>query len=238
MSTSPLLKVEDLHVRIAGSHILQGVSFDVQPSRVTVLLGRNGVGKTTTIKAIMGLVPSQGTIDFVGESIIGTRPHKIARMGIGYVPEDRETFAGLTVGENLRLAERPGESADYDRVYSIFPELKQRTKQAAGSLSGGQQQMVALGRVLLRSLRIVLIDEPTKGLAPRLVQEVGEMLVRVAEETPVLLVEQNLPLVERMADDVVVIDSGRVAHRGQASTFFQDSEFTNELLGVSSRGAH
>ena len=230
----PVLRVEDLHVRYGGSHILQGVSFDVPGTGVTALLGRNGVGKTTTLKAIIGLAPRTGRIVVDGEEIQGRGTTRIVREGIAYVPEDREVFGGLTVDENLRLVD-PDRGADAPIVAELFPDLVQRRSQRAGTLSGGQQQMVSLARVLLRSNRLLLIDEPTKGLAPKLVTEVADVLAEVARETPILLVEQNLPLVRRIADTVVVLDAGKVVHRGNAADLIADAELTRELLGVSMR---
>ena len=227
-----ILRLSDVQVRIAGSHILQGVDLAVAQGGVTALLGRNGVGKSTTLKAILGLVPSTGMIEFGGERIDGVPTHRIVRSGVGYVPEDREIFGSLTVEENLKLAEVPGQEPDYDSVHELFPELHDRRKQRAGTLSGGQQQMVALARVLLGPAKLLLVDEPTKGLAPKLVAEVGDVLARVAERTTVLLVEQNLPLVRRIADAAIVIDTGRVVHSSDAASLLADELLVNSLLGV------
>ncbi len=231
----PLLQVADLHVHLGRSHVLQGVGFDVRPGGVTALLGRNGVGKTTTVKAVLGLVERRGRVLLEGRDVSTARTPAIVRSGVGYVPEDREVFAGLTVEENLRLAEQPGGAPDYDLVHELFPELRERRRQRAGTLSGGQQQMVALGRVLLGRNRLLLVDEPTKGLSPRLVGEVAEALARVAERTTVLLVEQNLAVVRRLARDVVVLDGGRVVHTGPAADLLEDPALTTELLGVGGR---
>ena len=230
----PLVSVQDLHVYLGESHILQGISFDVPDGGVTALLGRNGVGKTTTLRALMGLVDRRGGIELAGDDIRGLRTHRIVRLGVGYVPEDRDVFSALTVDENLRLAERDARPR-YDLVYDLFPELRTRGRQAAGTLSGGQQQMLAIARALLNDNRLLLIDEPTKGLAPKLVTEVADVLAEVARTTPILLVEQNLPLVRRIADQVVVIDAGRVVHRGDAAALVADPALTRELLGVSMR---
>jgi branched-chain amino acid transport system ATP-binding protein len=227
---SALLEIRDLHVHLGGSHILQGVEFDVPQGGITALLGRNGVGKTTTLRAILGLVPRRGSLRLGGEGIERDATHQIVRRGLGYVPEDRDVFAGLTVAENLRLAERNG-SARYDLVYDLFPELKQRAGQRAGTLSGGQQQMVAIGRALLSPNRLLLIDEPTKGLAPALVADVARVLERVAETETALLVEQNLGVVRRLAQQIVVLDSGRVVHVGTASDL-EDEALVHRLLGV------
>jgi branched-chain amino acid transport system ATP-binding protein len=230
---TPLLEVADLHVRIAGSHILQGVGFTVARQGVTALLGRNGAGKTTTLKAVLGIVPKTGSVRLAGEDITALPTHAIVRLGLGYAPEDRNVFAGLTVAENLRLAERGSGPHRYDLVYDMFPELQRRAAQRAGTLSGGQQQMVAIGRTLLNDNRMLLVDEPTKGLAPKIVTEVADVLERAAAEVPILLVEQNLGLVRRIASDVVVIEQGAVVHTGDAATLLGDPTLTRELLGVS-----
>jgi branched-chain amino acid transport system ATP-binding protein len=228
---SALLSVADLHVYLGESHILQGIDFDVSEGGVTALLGRNGVGKTTTLRALMGLVDRRGRITLTGEDVTATPTHKIVRRGVGYVPEDRDVFAGLTVDENLRLAERDTDPR-YELVYDLFPELKQRGKQLAGTLSGGQQQMVAIARALLNDNRLLLVDEPTKGLAPLLVAEVARVLERVAELATVLLVEQNLGVVQRVARDAVVLDTGRVVHAGPARELLADKPLVHRLLGV------
>ena len=228
----PLLSVRDLHVHLGQLHVLQGVTFDVQEGGVTALLGRNGVGKTTTLRAVMGLVPPRGTATLAGEELTRLPTHRIVRSGVGYVPEDRDVFAGLTVEENLRLAERDAEPR-YDLVYDLFPELRERGGQRAGTLSGGQQQMVALARALLNENRILLVDEPTKGLAPLLVTEVARVLERVGENETVLLVEQNLGVVQRLARDVVVLDQGQVVHTGPADELLGNAALLRQLLGVS-----
>ncbi|MGX6603431.1 ABC transporter ATP-binding protein [Micromonosporaceae bacterium Da 78-11] len=228
-----ILGVTDLSVRLGGSHILQGVTFDVAESGVTALLGRNGVGKTTTLRAILGEVPATGAIEFAGAPVLGRPTHKLIRDGLAYVPEDRCVFAGLTVAENLRLAER-GPDPDYAGVHELFPELKTRARQLAGTLSGGQQQMVAIARVLLDPNRLLLVDEPTKGLAPAVVAAVATVLARAAEKVPVLLVEQNLAVVRKLARDAVVLAAGRVAWRGAATDLLGDAGQTKSLLGVGS----
>jgi branched-chain amino acid transport system ATP-binding protein len=226
-----LLSVSDLHVYLGQSHVLQGVTFDVVDGSVTALLGRNGVGKTTTLRSLIGLVGREGAVEYAGESIAALPTHKVIRRGIAYVPEDREIFAGLTVAENLRLAERGG-SPNYDLVYDLFPELRTRGSQRAGTLSGGQQQMLTLGRALVNDNRLLLVDEPTKGLSPLLVNEVAKALERIREHTTVLLVEQNLGVVRHVAENVVVLDQGRVVHTGPAPEFLADREQVHKLLGV------
>ncbi len=229
---SALLELRDLHVFYGQSHVLQGVSFDVREGGVTALLGRNGVGKTTTCRAIIGLAEPRGTITLAGQDLTRLPTHRIVRLGIGYVPEDRDVFAGLTVAENLRLAERNG-SARYELVYDLFPELRKRGSQLAGTLSGGQQQMLTIGRALLNENRLLIVDEPTKGLAPLLVTEVAHALERIGELATVLLVEQNLGVVRRVARDVVVLDTGQVVHRGPAQELLSDPARVRSLLGVS-----
>ncbi|MFI0941594.1 ABC transporter ATP-binding protein [Streptomyces sp. NPDC021020] len=235
-AAEPLLAVRDLRVVLGGRHILHGVGLDVAPAGVTALLGRNGAGKTTTVRAVLGLVPRSGSVRFAGAETVRLATHELVRRGIGYAPEDRGVFAGLTVAENLRLAERPGAgSPDYPLVYELFPELRERAAQPAGTLSGGQQQMVAIARTLLNGNRLVIADEPTKGLAPRVVTEVARVLERAAQAVPVLLVEQNLALVRRLAGSCVVLADGRTAHTGPAAELLSDADATRRLLGVGSR---
>ena len=228
---APLLSVRDLHVYLGESHVLQGISFDVAEGGVTALLGRNGVGKTTTLRALMGLVDRRGAIELAGDDIRSVPTHRIVQRGVGYVPEDRDVFSALTVDENLRLAERDPDPR-YELVYDLFPELQQRGKQAAGTLSGGQQQMLAIGRALLNDNRVLLVDEPTKGLSPLLVTEVAMVLERVSELTTVLLVEQNLGVVRRVARDAIVLDTGRIVHVGPARELLDDKPMIHRMLGV------
>jgi branched-chain amino acid transport system ATP-binding protein len=230
-----LISVRDLHVHLGESHVLQGVTFDVPEGGVTALLGRNGVGKTTTLRAMMGLVPGRGQVTLAGEELTRLPTHEIVRRGVGYVPEDRDVFSGLTVEENLRLSERNGKPR-YDLVYELFPELRDRGGQKAGTLSGGQQQMLAIARALLNENPVLLVDEPTKGLAPLLVTEVAHALERAAELATVLLVEQNLAVVSRVAQQVVVLDVGRVVHAGLAGELLGNPERVRELLGVHGGG--
>jgi branched-chain amino acid transport system ATP-binding protein len=233
VASKTLLSVEDLHVYLGQSHVLQGVSFDVPEGGVTALLGRNGVGKTTTLRAILGLVDRRGSVELDGHELSRMSTHRIVQQSVGYVPEDRDVFTGLTVAENLRLAERDS-APRYDLVYEIFPELEQRAQQRAGTLSGGQQQMVAIARALLNDNRVLLVDEPTKGLAPALVAEVARVLERLAELTTVLLVEQNLGVVRRIARDAIVLDQGRVVHRSDAKELLEQPELVKRLLSVGS----
>jgi branched-chain amino acid transport system ATP-binding protein len=225
--------VRDLHVYLGQSHVLQGVTLDVPEGGVTALLGRNGVGKTTTLRAILGLVDRRGSVRLGDDELTDLPTHRIVRRSIGYVPEDRDVFTGLTVAENLRLAERDDEPR-YDLVYELFPELEQRAEQRAGTLSGGQQQMVAIARALLNDNRVLLVDEPTKGLAPALVAEVARVLERLAELTTVVLVEQNLGVVRRLARDAIVLDQGRVVYSGDAQELLSQPQLVKRLLSVGS----
>lgn len=236
----PLLEIRDLHVYRGEAHILQGVGFEVRPNQVTALLGRNGVGKTTTLLAILGLLEPRGEILFDGEEIAGKETHDLVRdLGIGYVPEDREVFSELTVRENLRLAERTREAAQrYRLVYDLFPILEERQQQPAGTLSGGQQQMLAVGRALLNPNRLLLIDEPTKGLAPIIITELVAALKSSLIDTTVLLVEQNLRVAEQLATDAIVLDEGRVVFTGAVDDLLGDPELTNRYLGVSTAEGH
>jgi branched-chain amino acid transport system ATP-binding protein len=233
----PAIEAEGLHVRIADSHILQGVDLRVPSGGVTALLGRNGVGKTTTLRALLGLIPSAGVVRVLGQDVAGWPVHRIIRLGIGYVPEDRDVFSGLTVGENLRLAgPRRGDGARYEAVYALFPELRTRARQLAGTLSGGQQQMLAIGRVLLKEQRLLIVDEPTKGLSPRFVTEVADALERISESATVLMVEQNVHVIRRLARRIVVLDHGQVVYSGDVGAL-ADEELLRRFLGVSGTGA-
>lgn len=229
---SNILSIRDLQVKINQSNILHGVSFDVPVHKVTALLGRNGVGKSTTLKTIMGFYQGTGSIQFNGKEILGGDTYKIAQSGVAYIPEDREIFSSLSVKENLALAARGKDHGDaYKFVHSLFPELDTRAQQRAGSLSGGQQQMVAIARALLNKNDILLVDEPTKGLAPKLVTEVADALAKVARENTMLLVEQNLALVKRIAENVIVMDQGKIVYQGPPDVL-NDHTWVHQMLGV------
>jgi len=240
--TALAVEALDVHASIGGSKVLQGINLNVPSPGFTAILGRNGVGKTTTLRTLIGQVKGtskeggSASIRILGLDVAGWPTHKIIRLGVGYVPEDREVFARLTVRENLRLAEfgtaGAGRNANYDRVYALFPELKQRSRQPAGTLSGGQQQMLAIGRVLLADRPLLLVDEPTKGLSPKFVSEVVDVLERVRETATVLMVEQNVHVVRRLAQQVVVLAHGQVAHAGPASEL-EDESLVRRFLGVS-----
>lgn len=230
--TTPILTVTHLSASIAGQQVVEDVTFQVPPAGITAILGRNGVGKTSTIRGILGLITRRGEVTLVGERIDGLQTHQIVQRGVGYVPEDREVFAGLTVAENLSLAERD-KNPRREFVAELFPDLAARRGQLAGTLSGGQQQMVSVARALLNENQILLVDEPTKGLAPKIVGEVADALEEASKIVPILLVEQNLEVVRRLADDAIVIAGGRVVHTGPAREILDDVALTTRLLGVS-----
>lgn len=229
--SEPILTVAGLSAHIAGQQVVEQVDFKVPALGVTAVLGRNGVGKTSTLKAILGLIDRTGEVTLAGRRIDHEPTHRIVQRGVGYVPEDREVFGGLTVAENLKLAIR-AEEPRTELVETLFPELVRRAQQRAGTLSGGQQQMLSVARALINPNILLLVDEPTKGLAPKIVTEVAEALAEAAHGTPVLLVEQNLTVVERLAERIVVIDSGRVVHTGAAADLFADPDQIQRLLGV------
>lgn len=224
------VELSGVRADIAGSHILQGVNLRVPVGGITALLGRNGVGKTTTLRAVLGLLPATGTIRVLGRDVGGLATHKIIRLGVGYVPEDRDVFSRLTVRENLRLAETAADPR-YEQVYDLFPELRQRSRQLAGTLSGGQQQMLAIGRVLLHERPLLLVDEPSKGLSPRYVGEMTDALERAGTASTILMVEQNVHVVRRLARRVAVLDRGQVVHAGDAA-HLEDEDLVRRLLGV------
>ncbi|MDO5683720.1 MAG: ABC transporter ATP-binding protein [Propionibacteriaceae bacterium] len=232
-----VLTVSRLKGHIAGQQVIEDITFDVPAAGVTAVLGRNGVGKTSTLKSILGLIQRTGEITFDGARIDHLPTHKIVQRGVGYVPEDRELFPSLTVEENLSLAIRQ-KNPRLDLVRELFPEvLVGRTQQRAGTLSGGQQQMVSLARALVNDNRLLLIDEPTKGLAPKIVDEVAVALREAAKTAPVVLVEQNLKVIDALADRVVVIDAGRVVHTGPARELLDDEAMIQRLLGVHGEAA-
>ena len=239
-SPQPLVSVEGIHTYYGKSHILHGVSLDVGPGEVVGLLGRNGVGKSTTLKSIMGLVnPSEGTITFKGRPITREPPHKIARIGIGYVPEDRRIFKLLTVMENLRTGlDRSGVSDVrrqelLDKVFAYFPRLGERRNQAGGTLSGGEQQMLAIARAMMLEPKIILLDEPTEGLMPRMVSQIREIIsVLHGEGVAILLVEQNVPLALEACQRVYFMEKGAVRHHAAASELSVNDPVIHQYLGV------
>ncbi len=222
------------------SHVLHDVSFVLKEGHLLGLLGRNGAGKTTCMSTIMGfLKPKRGAIALFGETVAGLAPDTISHRGIGLVPQGRRVFRSLTVRENLVVARqaRPDETGrpqwSLDRVYALFPRLKERAEQMAGSLSGGEQQMLAIGRALMGNPRVLLMDEPSEGLAPQLVAEVGRTIARLKEEgLSIVLVEQNIKLTLGLADDIVIINTGRVAFTGSAEQVERDHDLIAQQLGV------
>jgi branched-chain amino acid transport system ATP-binding protein len=239
-SATPLVRVEDVHTYYGKSHILHGVSLNVAPGEVVGLLGRNGVGKSTTLKTIMGLVrPSQGTVQFNGITITGVPPHRLARLGIGYVPEDRRIFRLLTVMENLRTGlDRDGVTEDrramlLEKAFTYFPVLAERRSQAGGTLSGGEQQMLAIARAMMLEPKIILLDEPTEGLMPRMVSQIEQIIVVLKNEgVAILLVEQNVPLTLATSRRVYIMEKGVVRHHCAASEIDAHHAVIKQYLGV------
>jgi branched-chain amino acid transport system ATP-binding protein len=235
-----MLTLEDVHTHYGKSHILHGVSIRVERGEVVGLLGRNGVGKSTTLKSVMGLVrPSSGRIAFEGRNITGAAPHRLARIGIAWVPEDRRIFRLLTVMENLRTGlDRPGLSeqrrqALLEKVYQSFPILRERRNQAGGTLSGGEQQMLAIARAMMLEPKIILLDEPTEGLMPRMVAQIKEIIeILHGEGVAILLVEQNVPLTLDVADRVYIMEKGQVRHHAPAAELRADAGVVHQYLGV------
>ena len=236
----PLVRVQNIHTYYGKSHILHGVSLEIGRAEVVGLLGRNGVGKSTTLKAIAGLVhPSQGEIVFEGRPITQAPAHRLARAGIGYVPEDRRIFRLLTVIENLRTGvDRHGVTKArkkelLDKVYQYFPVLAERRNQPGGTLSGGEQQMLAIARSMMLEPKIILLDEPTEGLMPRMVSQIGQIIeVLRQDNVAVLLVEQNVPLTLAAARRVYLIEKGVVRHHAMASELRADATVIHQYLGV------
>jgi branched-chain amino acid transport system ATP-binding protein len=231
-----MLEVRDLHAYYGKSHILQGVSFDVGPGEIVSLLGRNGVGRSTTIKAIMGDVAPRGSVRFRGEELAGLPPHVIARKGLGYVPENRDIFPGLTVRENLLLGKKSTRQTgrwSYDDVFELFPLLKERADVPGGVLSGGEQQMLTICRTLMGDPELIMIDEPTEGLAPRLVELVAGLLERIAARgVSILLVEQKLTIALRISRRLYVMGHGRIVFEGTPEHLRANAAVRKEWLEV------
>jgi branched-chain amino acid transport system ATP-binding protein len=239
-SAEPLVQVEGVHTYYGKSHVLHGVSLTVGAGEVVGLLGRNGVGKSTTLKTIMGLVqPTQGAVTLNGRAITGLPPHKLARLGVGYVPEDRRIFRLLTVMENLRTGlDRKGVTEDtrktlLDKVFAYFPVLAERRTQAGGTLSGGEQQMLAIARAMMLEPKIILLDEPTEGLMPRMVSQIGHIIEALHREgISILLVEQNVPLTLAASQRVYIMEKGNVRHHCPASELDVHDAVIKQYLGV------
>ena len=239
-----LLELDDVHVHYGKVAALKGVTVTVDAGEIVTLIGGNGAGKTTTLKTISGLRPvTQGAIRFQGESIVGVAPHRLVEMGICQAPEGRGIFPGMTVVENLemgayiRKARGTTLSEEFDRVFTLFPRLQERRKQAAGTLSGGEQQMLAIGRALMSQPKLLLLDEPSMGLAPKLVAQIFEIVVEINKQgTPVLLVEQNAAQALRRAHRAYVLETGRVVKSAPAAELLDDESVKAAYLGGSVEG--
>src|ERR1700724_1413399 len=235
---SDALSLTNVHAFYGDSHILHGVGFSLRPGGVLALLGRNGSGKTTCISTIIGfLKPHEGEIRLFGESIEGLSPERISHLGIGLVPQGRRIFPSLTVRENLVVAQQrqstAGKPWNVDRIYSMFPRLRERHAQFAGTLSGGELQMLAIGRALMGNPRVLLLDEPSEGLAPLIVAEVGRTIKRLKDEgQSIVLVEQNLKLALEVADQAVILNTGRCVFTGDAAELLNNEQLIAQNLGV------
>ena len=231
-----MLEVRDLHAYYGKSHILQGVDLAIGEGEIVSLLGRNGVGRSTTCKAIMGLVPPVGEVRFKGAAISGLRPDQIAHAGLGYVPEDRQIFPGLTVRQNLELGlKRTGKFGrwNFDDMFALFPNLDERKDNPAGVLSGGEQQMLTMCRTLMGDPDLVIIDEPTEGLAPKLVQQVAQLLDEIARRgTAILLVEQKLTIALKISRRLYVMGHGRIVFEGTPAELAANAGVRKEWLEV------
>jgi branched-chain amino acid transport system ATP-binding protein len=231
-----ILEVRDLHAYYGQSHILHGVAMDVNDGEIVSLLGRNGVGRSTACKSIMGLVTAHGTVRFKGRDIAGLRPDQVAHCGVGYVPEDRQIFPTLTVRQNLELGlKRSGRFGrwNFDDVFALFPNLKARQDTSAGVLSGGEQQMLTMCRTLMGDPDLMLIDEPTEGLAPKLVDQVGELLAEIARRgVSVLLVEQKLAIALKISSRLYVMGHGRIVFEGTPADLGANAAVRKEWLEV------
>jgi branched-chain amino acid transport system ATP-binding protein len=231
-----LLSLEGVHTHIGQYHILQGVDFAVQPNQLLMLLGRNGAGKTTCLRTIMGLWrASAGSVFFEGKDIVKSPTPDISRLGIAYVPENMGIFAGLTVRENLLLAARAGEpdAERLERIFRLFPAMKTFWHSPAGNLSGGQKQMLAISRAIVEPRKLLLVDEPTKGLAPAIIGAMIEAFRELKRDTTLLVVEQNFHFARALGDAVAVMDAGRIVHAGGMAELAADEALQQRLLGLS-----
>ena len=231
-----MLKVDQLHAYYGKSHVLHGVNFHVAPGEIVALLGRNGSGRSTTAKAIMGMVHAEGSVDWKGQSLLGRTPFEIAHLGLGYVPESRDIFPGLTVQQNLLLGQKGAGKASrwsFDDMYAMFPRLKEREHTEAGVLSGGEQQMLTLCRTLMGDPDLIMIDEPTEGLAPKIVELVGEYLQRLKQRgISVLLIEQKLTIAMHISDRALVMGHGSIVFDGTPAELRADAGTRKEWLEV------
>ncbi len=232
--SAPVLDVSELHAHYGKSHVLQGVSLRIGEAEVVTLLGRNGAGKSTTLKGIAGAVrPSGGRVRFQGADVAGLPPHRIAARGICLVPEHRGIFKLLTVEENLLLGRRRESRWQLEDIYRIFPRLKERRRNGGGQLSGGEQQMLAIGRALMNHPRLLILDEPVEGLAPVIVEEIVAQLQTIkAAGVAILLVEQNLEVCTQLADRHYVLEQGRIVHEAGNADFIADHDIKDRYLGV------
>ncbi|MCP8884433.1 ABC transporter ATP-binding protein [Devosia sp. XJ19-1] len=233
---APILRLDDVHTNIAQYQILHGVSLDVPEGGVHVILGRNGAGKTTTLRTIMGLWKArEGSIQFRGQDITRLSTPDIARLGIAFVPENMGIFGGLTVEENMRLATHDGsfDAARLARIHAIFPAIAQFWQKPAHALSGGQKQMLAVSRAIIEKRDLILIDEPTKGLAPAIIRNMIAAFREIAAETTILLVEQNFHFAKALGQTVAVIDDGRIVHRGTMAELAGDADLQSRFLSLS-----
>jgi len=231
-----MLQVQDLHAYYGKSHVLHGVSFSVGKGEIVALLGRNGSGRSTTAKAIMGLVDAQGSIDWLGQQIIGRKPFEIAHLGLGYVPENRDIFPKLTVHQNLLLGlkgDKPQGRWDFEDMYTLFPRLRERQHTEAGVLSGGEQQMLTLCRSLMGDPELIIIDEPTEGLAPKIVELVGQFLRELRNRgVSVLLIEQKLTIAMQISDRALVMGHGSMVFDGTPDALRSNAAVRKEWLEV------
>jgi branched-chain amino acid transport system ATP-binding protein len=232
-----ILKAEGINTYIAQHHILQGISFEAKADGVTVLLGRNGAGKSSTLKTVMGLLPaSQGKILFKGAEIQKKKPYQIARLGIGFVPEHMGIFSDLTVEENMQVAMLKEDEASFQRlewILEMFAALKKFWKTKAGNLSGGQKQMLAIARAIVNDISLLLIDEPTKGLAPIIIDALIDAINQIKQNSVVVLVEQNFYMASSVGDQYHIVDDGRVVHSGRMADLVEDEEMQSKYLGIS-----
>ncbi|MFB3926501.1 MAG: ABC transporter ATP-binding protein [Syntrophales bacterium] len=233
-----MLRIKDLNVHYGGIHAIQGISLNVSEEKIVTLIGANGAGKSTLLRTVCGLVrSSSGTISFLGRNICGMQPHHIAREGIIMVPEGRKVFVNLTIYENLLMGaygrqDKKEIKSDLDWVYEIFPRLKERSDQPAGTLSGGEQQMLAVGRALMSNPKLLLLDEPSLGLAPILIKEVFRIIVQINRKgTTILLIEQNAMAALNVADYGYVLETGRVVLEGTGRDLLNDDRVKNAYLG-------